>query len=297
MFESMMTQIGDFLMAHKGIEMIVKFLIKHADFIFGVIINLILIGIFCKIADAFNKKLEINLLEKHPDSPLVNLMPIITRIAKVIIIFLLLAGFLQSFGYNVSSLIAGFGITGLAVGFAAKEAIGNVFGSFGLLADRVYKVGDYICFDSYEGTVKDINLRSTTITTIQGFEVNIPNNLLANNEITNVSKATERRIDLTVDIEYGTSNEKIDRAYEILKEIADQNNLIKNGAISFIENMAPSSIQVRLIAYTTDGTLATATEAKSQIIRSIIHHYRAEGIEFAFPSMSLYSGDSSVKIN
>lgn len=294
MFESMMTQIGDFFMSHKGIEMIVKFFIKHADFIFGIIINLILIGIFCKIADAFNKKLENNLLKKHPDSPLVNLMPIITRIAKVVIIFLLLAGFLQSFGYNVNSLIAGFGITGLAVGFAAKEAIGNVFGSIGLLADRVYKVGDYIAFDGYEGTVTEVNFRSTTIKTIQGFDVNIPNNLLANNEITNVSKATERRIDLTVDIEYGTSNEKIDRAYEILKEIADQNSLIKNGAISFIENMAPSSIQVRLIAYTTDGTLATATEAKSQIIRSIIHHYRAENIEFAFPSLSLYSANSNV---
>ena len=294
MFESMMTQIGDFFMAHKGIAMIVNFLIKHADFIFGIIINLILISIFCKIADAFNKKLEKNLLEKHPDSPLINLMPIITKIAKVVIIFVLLAGFLQSFGYNVNSLIAGFGITGLAVGFAAKEAIGNVFGSIGLLADRVYKVGDYISFDNYEGTVTEINFRSTTITTIQGFEVNIPNNLLANNEITNISKATERRIDLTVDIEYGTSNEKIDRAYQILKEIADQNSLIKDGAISFIENMAPSSIQVRLIAYTTDGTLATATEAKSQIIRSIIHHYRAENIEFAFPSLSLYSANSNV---
>ena len=281
-------------MAHKGIAMIVNFLIKHADFIFGIIINLILISIFCKIADAFNKKLEKNLLEKHPDSPLINLMPIITKIAKVVIIFVLLAGFLQSFGYNVNSLIAGFGITGLAVGFAAKEAIGNVFGSIGLLADRVYKVGDYISFDNYEGTVTEINFRSTTITTIQGFEVNIPNNLLANNEITNISKATERRIDLTVDIEYGTSNEKIDRAYQILKEIADQNSLIKDGAISFIENMAPSSIQVRLIAYTTDGTLATATEAKSQIIRSIIHHYRAENIEFAFPSLSLYSANSNV---
>jgi len=294
--ESMMSQISDFFMAHKGIAMIVNFLIKHADFIFGIIINLILIVVFCKIADAFNRKLEKNLQEKHPDSPLVNLMPILTKVAKVVIIFVILASFLQSFGYNVNSVIAGFGITGLAVGFAAKEAIGNVFGSIGLLADRVYKVGDYICFDGYEGTVTDINFRSTTIKTIQGFEVNIPNNLLANNEITNVSKATERRIDLTVDIEYGTSNDKIDRAYEILKEIADQNNLIKKGAISFIENMAPSSIQVRLIAYTTDGTLATATEAKSQIIRSIIHHYRAEGIEFAFPSMSLYNGDSSIKI-
>ena len=296
MFESMMTQIGDFFMAHKGIAIIVNFLVKHADFIFGVIINLTLIYAFCKVADKFNENLEKNLLKKHPDSPLINLMPILTRIAKVVIIFVIVASFLQSFGYNVNSLIAGFGITGLAVGFAAKEAIGNVFGSIGLLADRVYKVGDYISFDGYEGTVTEVNFRSTTIKTIQGFEVNIPNNLLANNEITNLSKATERRIDLTVDIEYGTSNEKIDRAYQILKEIADQNNLIKKGAISFIENMAPSSIQVRLIAYTTDGTLATATEAKSQIIRSIIRHYRAEGIEFAFPSMSLYSGDSSVKI-
>ena len=56
MFESMMNQIGDFFMAHKGIAMIVNFLVKHADFIFGIIINLILISVFCKIADAFNLK-------------------------------------------------------------------------------------------------------------------------------------------------------------------------------------------------------------------------------------------------
>lgn len=296
MFESMITQIGDFLMAHKGISTIVNFLVKHADFIFGIIINLILISIFCKIADTFNAKLEKNLQEKHPDSPLINLMPILTRVAKVVIIFIIVASFLQSFGYNVNSLIAGFGITGLAVGFAAKEAIGNVFGSIGLLADRVYKVGDYIAFDGYEGTVTEINFRSTTIVTIQGFEVNIPNNLLANNEITNVSKAKERRIDLTVDIEYGTSNDKIDRACQILQEIAEQNNDIKDGSLAFIENMAPSSIQVRLVAYTPAATWGGATMVKSRIIREIIHRYRAEGIEFAFPSLSLYQADSNVKI-
>jgi len=274
-----------------------KFFATHSKLIIGAIVNLIIIYVFCKLADAFNNKLEKQLLKKHPDSALVNLMPILTRIAKVVIIFIILASFLQSFGYNVNSLIAGFGITGLAVGFAAKEAIGNVFGSIGLLADRVYKVGDYIAFDGYEGTVTDVNFRSTTIITIQGFEVNIPNNLLANNEITNISKAAERRIDLTVDIEYGTSNEKIDRAYEILKEVADKNNRIKDGAISFIENLAASSIQVRLIAYTTDGTLATATNAKSEIIREIIHRYREEGIEFAFPSTSVYMAGANVENN
>ena len=224
-------------------------------------------------------------------------MPILTRIAKVVIIFVIIASFLQSFGYNVNSLIAGFGITGLAVGFAAKEAIGNVFGSIGLLADRVYKVGDYISFDGYEGTVLDVNFRSTTIKTIQGYVVNIPNNLLANNEITNVSKATERRIDLTIDIEYGTSNEKIDRACQILQEIAATSNDVKEGALAFIENMAPSSIQVRLVAFTPAVSWADLTMVKSKLIREIIHRYRAEGIEFAFPSMSLYNGDSGIKLS
>lgn len=297
MFENIATQVGDFFMAHKGIAMIVNFLIKHMDFILGVIINLVIMSVFCKIADTFNNKLEKRLLDKHPESPLINLMPILTRIVKVVAVFVILASFLQSFGYNVNSLIAGFGITGLAVGFAAKEAIGNIFGSIGLLADRVYKVGDYISFDGYEGTVIDVNFRSTTIRTLQGFDVNIPNNLLANNEITNLSKATERRIDITVDIEYGTSNEKIDRACQILHEIAEQSDEIKDGALSFIENLAASSIQVRLVAYTPASTWGGATMVKSRVIREIIHRYRNEEIEFAFPSMTLYNGDSSAKIN
>ena len=293
--EGTLTQISEFLMAHKDIALIVNFLTKHSNFIFGIIINFILIGIFCKLADAFNRKVEKNLLNKHPDSPLVNLMPIITRIVKVVIIFVILASFLQSFGYNVNSLIAGFGITGLAVGFAAKEAIGNVFGSIGLLADRVYKVGDYIAFDGLEGTVTDVNFRSTTIITLEGFEVNIPNNLLANNEITNVSKATERRIDLSVDIEYGTSNEKIDRAREILAEIATSNPEIKDSFEAIIDSMAPSSIIVRLIAYTPATAGSEVRRIKSDVIREIIHRYRAEGIEFAFPSTSVYMAGVNVE--
>lgn len=225
---------------------------------------------------------------KNSDSPLLNLLPVLSKILKAIIIFLLLAGFLQSFGYNVTSLIAGFGITGLAVGFAAKEAIGNVFGSVGLLADRVYKIGEYIKFNGYEGTVENINLRSTTIRTLEGFIVNVPNNQLANEEITNVSQAHRRRIDISVDVEYGTSNEKLDRACEILREIADTNDDIEDGVHAFIENMAPSSIVVRLVCETSRTSWADYVQVKSSVIRKIIQRYREEGIEFAFPSTSVY---------
>ena len=263
-------------------EPIAKFFGTHAKFIIGVIVNIILIWGTSTLIDVFSSRVEKKLRLKNSDSPLLNLLPVLSKILKAIIIFLLLAGFLQSFGYNVTSL------TGLAVGFAAKEAIGNVFGSVGLLADRVYKIGEYIKFNGYEGTVENINLRSTTIRTLEGFIVNVPNNQLANEEITNVSQAHRRRIDISVDVEYGTSNEKLDRACEILREIADTNDDIEDGVHAFIENMAPSSIVVRLVCETSRTSWADYVQVKSSVIRKIIQRYREEGIEFAFPSTSIY---------
>ncbi len=275
MIEQALTEIG-------------KFFATHSKLMIGIVVNIIIIYAFCKITDTFHTKIEQKLRVKNPDSPMLNLMPILTKIIKSVVVFLLLAGFLQSFGYNVTSLIAGFGITGLAVGFAAKEAIGNIFGSIGLLLDKVYKIGEYIKFNGYEGTVESINLRSTTIRTVEGYSVNVPNNLLANEEITNVSQITERRIDISVDIEYSTPNEKIDRACEILKEIARDTEFVKAGEKAFLEAMAPSSIVVRLVCYTTMGGWADYTMVKSEVIRQIIRRFREEEIEFAFPSTSVY---------
>ena len=274
-------------------NMIVKpifgFLEKHSPFIIGVIINVVIIIAINKIIDTLEVKITSKLREKHSDSSLVNLLPILIKVLKAIIIFMLLAGFLQSFGYNVSSLIAGFGITGLAVGFAAKEAIGNVFGSLGLLGDRVYKIGDYIKFDDIEGYVEKINLRSTSIRTLDNFVVNVPNNTIANEAITNVSKCKKRKIDIIVGVEYGTSNEKLDRAVEILKEIAaNDEKIIGSGMFTSIEELADSSINIRLFAYTKETAWAKYKVVKGNVIRQIIHRFREEGIEFAFPSTSVY---------
>jgi len=271
------------------VKPILEFLGKHSPFIMGIIINVILIIAINKLINAFGAKLSEKLREKNSSSPLLNLMPILTKIIKSIIIFMLLAGFLESFGYNVSSLIAGFGITGLAVGFAAKEAIGNIFGSVGLLSDRVYKIGDYIKFGNYEGTVEKINLRSTSIRTLDDFVINVPNNVIANEEITNVSMIHKRKIDIVVGIEYGTTNEKIDRAVEILKDIAKNDpNIIGEGLFTAIEKLDDSSINIRMFAYTKEKVWAKYKVIKGDVIRQIIHRFREEGISFAFPSTSVY---------
>ncbi len=271
------------------VKPIFMFFVKHAPFIFGVIINLILIMIINKVINIFEAKLTSKLKEKHSDSTLLNILPLLVKVLKAVIIFMLLVGFLESFGYNVSSIIAGFGITGLAVGFAAKEAIGNVFGSIGLLGDRVYKIGDYIKFNDIEGYVEKINLRSTSIRTLDNFLVNVANNKIANEEITNVSMCKKRKIDITVGIAYGTPNEKIDRAVEILKEIAtNSEKIIGSGMFTTIDELDASSINIRFFGYTSETTWAKYKVVKGSFIREIVHRYREEGISFAFPSTSVY---------
>ncbi len=166
------------------------------DYTYG-IIELIIISasvfILFKLIDIFNKNFKNKILLKQEDTTILGFMPLIDKLLKITIVFLALATILQSHGYSVTSLIAGFGITGLAIGFGAQSTISNLFGSFSLLADKAYKVGDYIIINqsikdkAAEGIVEDINLRSTKIRCSDGGLLIIPNNIIANGVVKNTT--------------------------------------------------------------------------------------------------------------
>ncbi len=160
------------------------------------IIVLVTVFILFKIIDIFNRNFKNKIALKHDDTTILAFIPIIDKLLKITIVFLAIATVLQSHGYSITSLIAGFGITGLAVGFGAKETIANVFGSFSLLADKAYKIGDYIVINQtvnsldVEGKVEDINLRSTKIRCNDGGLIIVPNNIVANGVVKNISLKT-----------------------------------------------------------------------------------------------------------
>lgn len=214
------------------------------------------------------------------------------KIVKTIIVFVLVASFLQSQGYTLTSLIAGFGITGLAVGFAAQQTIASMFGTFGILTDKVYKTGDYIKIDSIEGTVENINLRSTKIRTLDNFLVTIPNDKMANSIVTNVSKASKRRLDMTFGVTYDTSDEKLNRAIEILKEILAKRSDMHDDYQVFVETLDSSSINIRLLAYTKVKNYNSFAKVRSEVYLEAVKCYRAENIDFAFPSTTVYMADN-----
>ena len=272
----------------KAADAAAKFFLTHKALIFSIIVNVIIIYIAIKALDLLYTKVQDKLKNHKNEAPILRLVPVLIKVFKILIIFLIIASFLQSNGYSVTSLIAGFGIVGMAVGFAAKETIANVFGSFAVIWDKVYKVGDFIRFNGMEGTVKDINFRSTKLVTMDNYIINIPNNIMADSAITNITTIKARRIDMLIGIEYSTSNEKIARAVEILKSVSIDNPDVEDDPLAFVSSLDDSQITLRLYVNTRTKIWAEFCLIKDAVIREIIRRFREEGIEFAFPSQTVY---------
>ncbi len=220
------------------------------------LIIIFIIGFACfKLIELFDRKLK-EKLNSGLNSSLARFVPILSNIFKGLVVFFLLASFLQSHGYSMSSLIAGFGITGLAVGFAAQKTIANVFGTLGILSDHSYQLGDFISVNGNEGTVEEINMRSTKIRAMDNSLIILPNDIVSGTVIKNVSAMHKRRIFETFGVTYDTSDEKLKRAVSVLEEILQENKDIHNDFIVYVETLSASSIDIKVSAYTKTNVYA-----------------------------------------
>jgi MscS family membrane protein len=223
-------------------------------------------------------------------------MPIIIKIIKIVLIFLAITGLLQTHGYSMSSIIAGFGIGGLAVGMAAKDTLADVFGSISLLSDKVYKIGDYVKVNGIEGYVEDITIRSTKIRDLDNFLNTIPNNMAANAIVTNVSQARKRLLKITFGVTYSTTDEKIKQAKQLLDKIGKEHKEIHNDFTIAIHDLGDSSINIRFMGYVKTGSYFKFLKVRGEFIEQVVESFRANGIDFAFPSRSIYIESDNSKI-
>lgn len=265
----------------------------HLGFIMEIIVNIAILYGICKALDIFQKTISDRLLAADKNSQVVKIVVIITKILKFTIFFIMVAGFLQTHGYSVSSLIAGFGITGLAVGLAANTTLSNVFGTISIIADKSFKIGDYIKIGNYEGTVESINMRSTKIRTLDNFVTVIPNSMIANTEVVNVSSCHRRRIFETFGVTYDTSNEKLERAVKIVEEILENTPEVSKDYVVYLETLDNSSINIKVHAYLKTKVWAKFVKERGKFIYEVVKRYRAEGIDFAFPSQTIYMAKDS----
>ena len=247
----------------------------------------ILVGVMFVI-DHTVKNIREKIYTNSNNSNLLNLLLFLTKFVKVIVVILILGSFMQCRGYSLTSIITGLGITGLAVGLAAKEMLASVLGSISIMTDRVYKIGDYVTINGVEGIVEAVNFRSTKIRTLSNTLITIPNNITADTIVHNRSESKFFRLIETFDIEYDTTDEKIEEALSILHSICENEKDIQKGEIARISALAENSIKLQIIANTKTNNWMKFLEIKDRLYKSVLKQFRQNGINFAFPSRTVY---------
>ena len=258
-------------------------------------INIVILAVCFKIIDVIDAKVVNKIKSEESNSPLLRFVPILMKLLKFILAFIAITGILQSQGYSVSSILAGFGIGGLAVGMAAKDTLANIFGSLSILSDKVYKIGDYVKINDIEGYVEDVNIRSTKIRNLDNFLITVPNNVAANSLITNVSQAKKRLLDIIFGVTYSTDDEKLKLAQQILREVAIENHNINNEFTIAIHDLGDSSINIRFRGYVKTGAYNNFLKVRGEFYQQVIEKFRQNNIDFAFPSRSIYIESDNTK--
>ncbi len=215
------------------------------------------------------------------------LLNLVHRFSKIIIFILAFLFILDVWGVKVGPLLASLGIAGIAVAFALKDTLGNIFGGISLIVDKTIKVGDIIELDATtKGTVLDVGLRSTRIRTFDNEVIIIPNGQLANSKIQNyVPPDPSVRVVIPFGVAYGSDVEKVKKL--VLKEIEKIKELKDDPApiIRFIE-MANSSLNFKAYFYVDSYKKRFA--AKDTANTLIYNALNKNKISIPFPQMDVH---------
>lgn len=215
--------------------------------------------------------------------------PFAAKLFQFAIVALALVIALAAFGVNVTAVVAGLGIGGLVVAFAAKDSIENVFGSFTILFDMPFAVGDWVRIGDIDGNVEEINLRSTRIRTFADSLITLPNSTLIRASVENFGRRRMRRLKTVLGLEYSTPPEKLEayaRAVEAM--LASREDVAPEKRRVHVYGLEDSSISIFLecflIVPNYDGELQT----RSEIIRAILELAAEHGVSFAFPTRTVW---------
>lgn len=158
---------------------------------------------------------------KHPDDD-VSLIEFLTKLATFGLWILGLLLILSNLGYNITSLIAGLGIGGIAIALAVQNILSDIFSSFSIYLDKPFQVGDFIEVDQYKGVVKHIGIKTTRLETVRGEELVVPNKVLIESQIQNYKKMEHRRTIFKLYInQKGTSMKKIEIIPDMIKAVLE----------------------------------------------------------------------------
>ncbi|MFO8184298.1 MAG: mechanosensitive ion channel family protein [Candidatus Aegiribacteria sp.] len=217
------------------------------------------------------------------------LIPILRKLVKVILVAIGIIFYMQSNNYPVSGILAGMGIGGLAMALAAQDSIAGVFASVVIFLDKPFMVGDFVEMKGVVGTVEEIGIRSTRIRTVGKTLVTLPNKEIVDSNIDNFSKRPMRRTETTVGVTYDTTPGQMRELLDRLRTMLTDDEMVDSDSI-FVHfaGFGDSSLDVELKYFICSADYRKWLDMREDINLRIMDVVYDLELEFAFPSTTVY---------
>jgi small-conductance mechanosensitive channel len=194
---------------------------------------------------------------------------------------------LAAFKIDLSGVVVGLGVGGIAIALALQTVLGDVFSAFSIYFDRPFEVGDFIVVGDYSGTVKKIGIRSTRIRLLQGEELVMPNRELTTASVRNFKKMKKRRIVFTFGVNCDTPLKKLKRIPDIITEIIEKKEIVDFDRVHFTE-FGDFSLNFQAVYYMKTDDYVKYMDTQQEINFEIIEAFEKEGIEMPYPTQTIF---------
>jgi len=226
-------------------------------------------------------------IRKHHTASGANEMGAINLIIGIIIWFIGLGFLFDNLGYDLTAIIAGLGVGGIAVALAAQNILGDLFNYFVIFLDRPFEAGDFLTVGDQNGTVEHIGVKTTRIRTLSGEQLVFSNSDLTSSRIHNYKTMQKRRIVFKIGVTYQTSYEQLEQIPSIIKSIIEAQDPVRVDRIHF-QSYGDSSLDYEIVYYVLDPSYNKYMDIQQAINLGIYKEFASRGIEIAYPTRTLF---------
>ncbi|NNE26647.1 MAG: mechanosensitive ion channel [Saprospiraceae bacterium] len=255
---------------------------------FNVLSIFFIILLLREILHLFFKRFEI-VTEKTENTLDDQLLPVLEKLGIIILWCFGVVYILDYLDVNITALLAGISIGGLALALAAQDTVKNFFGSIMIFLDKPFQIGDWISFKDVSGAVEEVGVRSTRIRTFANSITYVPNAILADSIIDNLGLRVFRRFKMELGLTYDTTADTIDVFAEGIREIIKLHPSTKKDDFEVhLNNFGDSSINILVILFFNVDSWSNELAARHSLLNSILKLAEQTGVRFAFPTQTLH---------
>mgnify|MGYP006300761555 CR=1 FL=1 len=262
---------------------------------FGETLSRWITGIFIVLVAVFIVRFLVSVIEylldllwekKEKESSGQGVPRAIVTFVKIILYTVALIIVFDNMGVQITALITGLGIGGVAIALAAQAILGDLFSYFTIFFDRPFEVGDFIKVGEFRGTVEHIGIKTSRVRSLSGEELVFSNTDLTNSRLQNYGKMMDRRVIFQIGVTYDTSLEKLQSIQSMIKDIIDRTEQAEYERAHF-HSFGDFSLNFEIVFLVLSNDYLHYMNVRHAVNMDIVKRFREEGIEFAFPTQTI----------